>query len=83
MEVFAYKLSGLSWTEVSGVEQQRNVINSCEDKQKSNISFPTVQCTVLCCENRIPDVYSDKSQRFQTPKTERDFTLLSFTMGSL
>lgn len=39
------EMSGLSWTEVSGVEQQRNVINSCEDKQKSNISFPTVQCS--------------------------------------
>lgn len=75
MEMFAYKLSGLSWIEVSGVEQQRNVINSCEDKQKSNISFPTVQCTQVLWE-RV-------SQRFQTPRAEWDFILLWFTMGSL
>lgn len=80
MEVFAYKLSGLSWIEVSGVEQQRNVINSCEDKQKSNISFPTIQCTPVLWEQDSQRLFRQKSA-FPNPKSRAWLYLIMIYNG--
>lgn len=80
MGVFAYKLSGLSWIEVSGVEQQRNVINSCEDKQKSNMSFPTVQRTQLLCEQDSQRLFRQKSA-FPNPKSRAWLDLIMIYNG--